>query len=191
MLGARGGSDQDRLVALAMKLIADVLARWPLVGGGQRRRQPHATQPFIVVEERDPVQIHAPAPEISRQRVRGWQARSGQGAVPLGPGGRWLIGEIPGRHDPAMLPAAVGRVGRLVERIGVVRDVADEDAADWFFVDVEVGHLRDGHAFEGGDQPGNGAVVSVADRVDRTPVVEAADRFDQPGRDVADVHHVS
>lgn len=38
-----------------------------------------------------------------------------------------------------MLPSAVRRIGRLVERIGVVRDVADEDAVYGVFVDVESG----------------------------------------------------
>lgn len=39
-----------------------------------------------------------------------------------------------------MLPAAVRRIGQLIERIGVVLHVADEDAVHGVVVDVEGGH---------------------------------------------------
>lgn len=75
----------------------------------------------------------------------GRQACSGQDPIPLGSGGGRLVGEVPGSYDVAVLPAAVRWVGRLVERVAFVRDVAHEDAVYGAFVDVEGGHLRDRH----------------------------------------------
>ncbi len=94
-----------------------------------------------------------------------------------------------------MLPAAVRRVGRLVERIGVVWDVAHEDAVYGTFVNVEDGHLcggnlRGGRFLERGDKAGDAAVVPVANRIHWSRVVKAGDGLDQPDRDVAGVHHL-
>ena len=120
----------------------------------------------------------------------GRQACSGQGSIPLGPGGGRFVGEVPGSYDVAVLPAAVRWVGRLVERVAVVRDVAHEDAVYGAFVNVQDGHLRDRHFLKRSDQLGDAAVVPVADRVNRTPVIEAGDGLDQPDRNVAGVHHL-
>lgn len=73
------------------------------------------------------------------------QACTGQGSVPLGPRRRRLIREVPSRDGGAVLPAAVRRVGRPVQRVGAMGNVADEDVMYGVFVDVEGGHLRDRH----------------------------------------------
>ena len=190
MLRASRGGDQDALVAVAVKLITNGLEPRPLADGGKRRRQADPAKAVIIIEERDTVEIHSPAPQIPRQGMGGRQACSGQDSIPLGPGGGRLVGEVPGRYDVAVLPAAVRWVGRLVERVAVVRDVAHEDAVYGVLVDVEGGHLRDRHFLKRSDQLGDAAVVPVADRVDRTPVIEAGDGLDQPDRDVAGVHHL-
>lgn len=74
-----------------------------------------------------------------------WQARAGQGSIPLGPSRRRLVSEIPGHAGAAVLPAAVRRVGRPIERVGFMSDVANEHVVYGVLVDVEGRHLRDGH----------------------------------------------
>jgi hypothetical protein len=91
----------------------------------------------------------------------------------------------------AVLPAAVGGVGSLVERVAAVGDVADEDAADGTDVDIKVRHLRDGRALEGSDEARDAAVVAGPDGIDGSAVIEALDGLDQPDWNVGGLHDVS
>jgi len=58
-------------------------------------------------------------------------------AVPLGNGGRRVLGKVETGHDPAVLPAAVRGGGSPAEQVGAVRRVADPFAAGIDGVDGE------------------------------------------------------
>jgi hypothetical protein len=58
-------------------------------------------------------------------------------AVPLGNGGRRVLGKIETWHNPAVLPAAVRRGGSPAEQVGAVRRVANPFAAGVNGVDGE------------------------------------------------------
>lgn len=77
----------------------------------------------------------------TRQGECGRKPGTRQGAVPLRPRRCGLVGEVPRLDGGASLPAAVGGIGRLVERIAAVGDVADEDVVDGARVHVERRHL--------------------------------------------------
>jgi hypothetical protein len=58
-------------------------------------------------------------------------------AVPLGNGGRRVVGKVETGHDPAVLAAAVRRGGSPAEQVGAVRRVANPFAAGVNGVDGE------------------------------------------------------
>lgn len=89
-----------------------------------------------------------------------------------------------------MLPAAVSRVGGLIQRIGVVGDVAIEAGVNDASVHVEPGPLGDRHALKRGDQPRDLAVVACSDRVHRSAIVKPRSWLGQPHWDVLSVHHL-
>ena len=113
--GGRG--DEQRAVTLVVQRVADLLAGRPLLLRGPRWRQ---ADPGQARRRRGvpPVQIDAPPPQISRDGTGRRKSGTGQSAIPLGPPRVGLVSEIPRRHGGASLPAAVGRLGRLVEQVG-------------------------------------------------------------------------
>lgn len=185
---ASGRDDEQTVITLIVESAADVLAGRPLCRCGHRRGKADPRQSRITVQQRDPIQVDPPAPQIARDRCGRWESRAGQRAIPLGPRGVGLVGEVPRRNSGAMLPAAVGRLGRFVKGIAALRDVPDEDVMDAAGIDVEGCHLRDWHALERRDEPRQAAVVAGPDDVDGTSVIESLDRLDQPDRDVVRAH---
>ena len=138
--GGRG--HEQRVVAFVVQRVADLLAARPLLLGRSWWREVDSGQPGVVVEKRHLVQIDAPPPQISKDRVGRRKSGTSQSAVPRGPRRIGLVGEVLGPDGGAPLPAAVGRLGWLVERVGAVRDVPDEDVMDAAGVDVESGQSR-------------------------------------------------
>lgn len=136
-----GGGHQERVIAFGVEPVADGLACRPLLGDGEERWKTDSLEALVAVEQGDALEIDAPAPQVPWEGLRGRDAGGGQGAVPLRPGGGRFVSEVEGLDDVAVLPAAVGRVGRLIERVCAVRDVADEDVADGGYIDVEGRHL--------------------------------------------------
>jgi hypothetical protein len=191
MLGAGCGNDQERFVAFLVESVTDVLAGRPLLLGGERHGKADPFKAFFAVEQSHTSEIDAPPPQVARQGPSGWEPRAGQGAVPLGPGRGRFVGEIPRLDHVAVLPAPVGGVGRLVERVAAVGDVANEAAVDGADVDIKGRHLRNRCALEGSDKARDAAIVAAPDGIDGSAVIEASDGLDQPDRNVGGLHDVS
>jgi hypothetical protein len=132
--------DQQRRIASPVTGISDVLVARPLARGGVGEREPDALKPRWGVEQRDLFELDAPAPEIAGEHPFRRYCKLGERSVPLSPGRLGRVGEIPAFDHRAMLPAAVSRVGRPIQRIGVVGDVAIEAGVNDAGVHVEPGH---------------------------------------------------
>lgn len=135
-----GRADEQPVVALVVQRVSNLLTHWPLLLGRPRRRKADTSQACVVVKQRHPVQVDAPPPQISRDRIHRRKPGARQCPIPLGPRRIRLVGEIPGRDGSTLLPAAVGRFGRQIERVAAVRDMSDEEVVDAASVDVELGH---------------------------------------------------
>ena len=101
-----------------MERLTDWLEDRPLMSARLERRQTNAGEPVVVAQIRDPGEGNLPPPQIARQSLRGRHCRLGQVPVPLGPPGRFAVGEVEAFDNRAALPAVVRRIGRFVVDVG-------------------------------------------------------------------------
>src|SRR5665811_973076 len=95
------------------------------------------------------------APEIAGQAHLERHAPLGKAAIPLGPGGLFLLSEIEGGDHVAALPAAVRRRVCIAQRVAAVRQVPPPDPAD------RRHRLGERSVLERGDHAGNAATSAA------------------------------
>src|SRR5439155_19206053 len=105
--------------------LADPLVGWPRQASGAGGCEAHALQTVLGGEIGDlESRIDRPGPQVPRHLLVRRDARFGEMAVPLGPDGGLVAGEIERLDSRPVLPATIGWRQPSSERVGSMDHVA-------------------------------------------------------------------
>jgi len=126
--------------------LTNLLKCWPLTGLRPGETQAEVTKGRLGGQVGKPSELELPAPELSRQQSTRWDARSGQGPIPLGPSGLRAVRQVEGTDDGAALPAIVRRIARHGLRIDAGGHLPEPDplALEGFEVEWQPGQEAPG-----------------------------------------------